>query len=107
MSQFTVKQFSAFLKALKKEGVTCLHDANEESITVQETFEGFLLEFVLHYNTRFKNHLPATHFQPEEFDTEFENTGFTEIAVYKDEEVVDLAEAELLSIEAILESILY
>lgn len=102
-----MKKLKTFLKALKQDGVTTHHQASEESIVVQENIQGFVLEFLLQYNTRFKDHLPATHFQPEEFETVFENTGFSEIAVYKDEEVVDLSEAELLSIESILESILY
>lgn len=96
-----------FLKTLKKHGVSVRHETTEESIVVREIIEGYELEFILKYNVHIKNYLPATYDQPEECDFEFENTGHEEIALYKDEEMIELTQEELNSIDAILESILY
>lgn len=107
MSEFTVSQFSAFLQTIKQEGFVCFLPEAEESTVIHKHAEGFLLEFVIQYTSHRKNYLPATHDNPEEYDLEHEVTGFSEVIVYKDEEPVELTEEELLSIESVLESILY
>lgn len=102
-----MKNLKTFLHTLKKEGFTALYKESEDSIIVRTFIEGFLLEFVLEYDSHRKNYMPETFDNPEEYDLAFENTGFNNVAVYKDEVLVDLSEEEVLQIEATLESIIY
>jgi len=96
-----------FLKTLKENGVSVIHETTRESILVREIIESYELEFILKYNVHINNYLPATYDQPEECDFYFENTGHEEIALYKDEEMIEITYQELHEIDCILNTILY
>lgn len=102
-----MKNLKSFLNTLKKDGVELKHEASIDSIVVREEIEGFELEFKLSYNTNVLNYRAPTYDQPEECDIEFENTNHEDIILYQGEDVVELTNNELHSIDSILEDILY
>jgi hypothetical protein len=79
----------------------------ETNKIVKHTIGGLTLEFVLEYEAHIINHIPASEFNPQECDFEFENKEHSEIALYRGAEFIELTNNELHIIDCILYEHLY
>ena len=102
-----MKNFESFLKTLEEDKLSIYHESTEESIVIREKINEYELEFNLVYKMHVKSYSAPTYESPEEFEAEFENMDFNEIAVYQDDEIIDLTPGQESLVYSVLTTILY
>lgn len=74
------------------------YESGNNSISHEQRYDSFLLEFVLTYDQETKDYLPSNYESPSEYDLEFLPRFISEVAIYINNDLQDLTEENLRQI---------
>ena len=100
----TKKPMKTIIESIKKAQFDLNFTTMEDSLLINKKIGGYVLEFVVKYNTIKKKYRYADYFQPEECDITFDPTKIEDVCVYVSNEIVDITENQLDSIKNTIEA---
>ena len=103
-----MNEIELFIERLKKVQDFGFYFESCETSTIQKhTIDGLTLELLIEFEVHVLNCQSATYSNPEEADFETEIKSFSEIALYKGAEFIELNEAQLHSIDVAVSEIFF
>lgn len=100
-----IELFIERLKLIKDFGFD--FETHGTSAVKKYTIDGLTLEMVIEFEVHISNYIPASYTNPEEADFETEIKSYSDIALYKGAEFIELNATQLHSLDVVISNIFF